>query len=413
MTKEKFNVDINKLSKLNLYQLREVGSKIGVRNPTSMKTEELKNAIKLVVTGKVEPYEKVKSGRPHRKEIISDNEWDTLVGFDTSIDYNFFKQPTELGIFCSPQNALNFDTTHPLTGVVMQIANEIVIFYGSVSKLNLAIRAKIDNKTLNKGLVRFGDSVTAIVEYDDLTLHAKEIISINSHSPTELNRQDFDLMQPKFFGETIKFNLPQLQFINNICPFKLGQRALIRGEIGSGQNYLANSIAKDLQDKYSVIYLATNKRPEEQIALNNAEYIFTTFDILPQELWLYVDTAYNRAKRLCELGKNVILIVDDLIMLMQNLRNILSEKGVDAEKHYYNILQQCKKLFALSRNTTNGSITVICTISKCAITEFNEFVDDLNELCNCHITLVREDFVKGKDEFFDKNLTYTEIAREI
>ena len=55
MTKEKFNVDINKLSSLNIYQLREVGSKIGVKNPTGMKTEELRNAIKMVVSGQVEP----------------------------------------------------------------------------------------------------------------------------------------------------------------------------------------------------------------------------------------------------------------------------------------------------------------------------------------------------------------------
>ena len=101
MTKEKYNVDINKLSSLNLYQLREVGSKIGVKNPTAMKTEELRNAIKMVVKGQIEPYEKIKSGRPHRREIIPDEDWNKVVGYDSSICYTFGYSHSIFGTFCS------------------------------------------------------------------------------------------------------------------------------------------------------------------------------------------------------------------------------------------------------------------------------------------------------------------------
>ncbi len=413
MKKDKFNVDIKKLSKLNLYQLREVGSIVGVRNPTAMKTEDLRNAIKLVVSGKVEPYEKVKSGRPHNKTIISDIEWNTLVGYDTSIDYSFLNNPVDLSMLCSPLNDLNFDVNQIFDGIVTKIGNEMIIFNGDITRLNLSLNAKIDDETINGDLLRFGDYVTTSVEYRNFTLCAKQILTINSKPAETFNRQVFDLMQPEFFGEKIDFDLPQLQFINNVCPIKLGQRVLIYGEIGSGQSYLAGSLAKDLQDKYHTIFLATNKCPEEKIYLNETDYIFTTFDILPQELWLYFEIACERAKRLCEQGENVVFIIDDLIMLMQNLRNILSEKDIYVEKYYPNILLQCKKLLALSKNTQNGSLTIICTMSKCCIESFNEFINDLNELCNCHIALVREDFINGEDDFYDKNLTFTNTTREI
>ena len=78
------------------------------------------------------------------------------------------------------------------------------------------------------------------------------------------------------------------------------------------------------------------------------------------------------------------------------------------------ILQQIKKLFALSKYSSKGSLTIICTsFTDSIVSQFNEYVLDLDKLCNCHIGLNRNAFNQGSPEFYDKNETYAETIRQI
>ena len=413
MTKEKYNVDINKLSSLNLYQLREVGSKIGVKNPTAMKTEELRNAIKMVVKGQIEPYEKIKSGRPHRREIIPDEDWNKVVGYDSSINYTFGNSNSIFGTFCSTAGSKQQIENDVFSGIAKKINNPLYIMKGTLSKIDTTSYVVVDPSVTYANKIHETDYVECIVENKNTKPIVTKIIKINQQNPAEIKRVNFDNLLPCSLGEQIKFDLPQLQFLNNICPIHLGQRVMISGKLGSGQTYLTNSIAKDLERKYAVVFLATSKRPEERIYLDQVDYIFTTFDTLPQDLLLYYELAYERAKRLCENGENAILIIDDIVMLMQTIRNILSERSSNVQEYYDDILQQFKKLLALSKNTQNGSLTIICATSHCSIDTFNEYVEQLDDLCNCHIKLNYDAYIKGDLEFFEKDKTYAETIRKI
>lgn len=413
MTKEKFNVDINKLSSLNIYQLREVGSKIGVKNPTGMKTEELRNAIKMVVSGQVEPYEKIKSGRPHRHQIIKDEDWNRVIGFENKFNDILSNQNIFGSLYSVNGSQAHKVISNDFCGIAKFINNKLYILQGSLKKIDSSIYAIVDNNLPYANLIKESDFVRCEITKTDNKINATNILTINGLYPTDILRVDFDNMLPCSLGEQIYFNLKQNAFLNSICPIKLGQRVMIKGKLGSGQTYLTNSIAKDLENKYSVIFLATCKRPEERINLNQADYFFSTFDTLPKDSIIYFELACERAKRLCENGNNVVLIIDDIIMLMQIFRNLICEKIKDVENYYDVILQQFKKIFAISKNTKNGSLTLICAGSECNNEKFNHYLNELDMLCNCHIELNKQDYIQGKLEFYEKDKTYTEIIRDI
>ena len=402
---DKYRVDIEKLRTLNLYQLREVGSKIGVRNPTALKAERLRQAIVDVVTGKVEPYLKIKSGRPHKKEIIPDSEWNKLVGFEA------FSKTTG-ALYSTEGSKLKEVRENIYTGFVKYIGDTLYFFPTSSQSLDINVYAIIEENTLHFENLRNGDKIKCGIDFQERTPRVLEIYEINDCPPT-LTRQDFAQMEISPISNTIEFTLPQLKFINKVCPFKIGQRLMIVGENGAGQTYLCNSIAKDLDERYKVVYFSVCKRPEEKILLKNCEYFFTTFDTLPADINFYFEIILDRIKRICELGNNVVLIIDDITTLMTNLRDLLSDR-CPAKSYDDEILQQLKRLFAYSRNTNNGSLSIICSgYTNCTDEKLRDYLDILDKLCNCHIKLIRQNYIQGKPEFYDESQTFAEVIRQV
>ena len=415
MTNNKYNVDIDKLTTLNLFQLREVGSKVGVRNPTALKADELREAIIKVVTGQVEPYLKIKSGRPHRKQIIADEDWNKLVGFDNDLNQTFGINQNVTGALYSVEGSILEQSANEVyRGYVKFLGNSAYFFTDIFQNYDLNKYAVVSNNINYFNFLRSGDEISCNIDFTASVPKVIKIITINGFEPMELNRSNFDSIEPEAMLKPINFTLPQLKFINTVCPIKLGQRMIIKGPSGSGQTYLANSIAKDLEEKYSVVYFAVCKRPEDKVNLKACEYFFTTFDTIPRDIIFFFEFILDRIKRLCEFGQNVVFIIDDIISLMLNLRNLVAERHKNVETYYGEILQQIKKLFALSKYSSKGSLTIICTsFTDSIVSQFNEFVVDLDKLCNCHIGLNRQAFNQGNLEFYDKNETYAETIRQI
>ncbi len=405
---DKYKINVEKLKALNLYQLREVGSKIGVRNPTQLKADELRQAIVDVVSGKVKPYLKVKSGRPHKKELIPDTEWNKVIGYDSAA-FN-----DDSALFSIEGSQLKQARDNIYVGFVKELNNKMYFFADSFQKIRMSNFAVVSETALNYNMLRSGDKVKCGILFQEKTPIVLEIYEINGKDPCAI-RQIFDCMQNEFTQEQINFSLPQLNFINENCPFSIGQRMMITGENTSGQTYLCNSIAKDLDSKFKVVYFSVCKRPEEKISLSNdCEYYFTSFEALPRDINFYFEIIPDRVRRLCELGCNVILIIDDIITLMLNLRDLLIEKSNNAEMYYDEILQNFKNLFSYSKNTKNGSLSIICSAyTDCHIQKFNEYSIILDRLCNCHIKLNKMDYIKGKKDFFDPQNTYTEVIRQV
>lgn len=407
---KKYSVDLTKLASLNLFQLREVGFKIGVRSPTSLKVEELRSAIISIVKGEVEPYTKVKSGRPHSKELIPDTEWDKIIGFDSQSLKKF--NPSKSSILHSPKFSSITQENIIYSGYIEIVGHDKYFFPCKAGEIYIDVFSQIDANIPHFNTLRNGDLINCLINFENNVPVVSKIISINGIEPSKLVRPIFEEMKCSSLDEPIKFTLKNLDFLNNICQIRRGQRVMILGQKSSGQNFLCNCIAKDMEATHSIVYLSICKKPEEKVALESSDYFFTTFDAEARNISFYFDLLAERIKRLCELGKDVVLIIDDIVDLMSNLKELIPEH--QHQTFYMGIIQQLKRLLANSFYSQNGSITIILAgSSDSSDSQFVQFCETLDGLCNTHIKLNRTAYIQGKDEFFDPENTYTEVVRTI
>ncbi len=408
---KEYSVDLKKLERLTIYQLRDVGAKIGVKNPTALRADELRKAITDVVTGKTQPYKKNKSGRPH-KTIIPDEQWDEIIGYNDKLQ--MFNSTDVLSLYSNASSIEKHNAEQELTGYVVKLNGELVFTVGEADEITLEKYAKITTNTQHYTLLKAGDIITCTIQYEEFSHipFVSKIYTINEEKPSQVNTDLsknalYNIDSPKF-----KFTLPQLEFLNDKLPIKLGQRIFINGERDSGQTYLANSFAKDLSKDYKVIYFAGSKLPEERIELENVEYFFSTFDISPRNLIFNYEVAFARAKNLANTNQNVVLIIDDLTTIMENYVQIFKQKYPTSEKeHYIDILQQLKVLLASSKLTTDSSLTLICLARDADLPILNDYIQQLDKLCNTHIVLDKTAFYDNKQEFYIEEKTYNNMER--
>jgi len=168
--------------------------------------------------------------------------------------------------------------------------------------------------------------------------------------------------------ETTPNNLSQ-RLLNLISPIGRGQRGLIVSPPKAGKTMLLKHIANGITANYNDIHLMVcliGERPEEVTDWKKsvkAEVIASTFDEPVEEHTRVAEVALERAKRLVELGMDVVILLDSITRLTRayNLEMPSSGRtlsgGVDPAALY-----SPKKFFGAARNTEEGgSLTVIAT----------------------------------------------------
>ena len=159
------------------------------------------------------------------------------------------------------------------------------------------------------------------------------------------------------------------RLINLLVPVGKGQRALIVSPPRTGKTMLlqkiANAIAANNKEVYLIVLLI-DERPEEVTDMERSvdgEVISSTFDE-PAERHVQVsDMVIEKAKRLVEHGKDVVILLDSITRLARAHNSVVPHSGkilsggVDS-----NALQRPKRFFGAARNIEgNGSLTIIAT----------------------------------------------------
>ncbi len=159
------------------------------------------------------------------------------------------------------------------------------------------------------------------------------------------------------------------RIIDIIAPIGLGQRALIVAPPKSGKTVMmkniAHAIAANFPDVYLMVLLV-DERPEEVTEMQRSvrgEVISSTFDEPAARHVFVAEMVIERAKRLVELKKDVVVLLDSITRLARAYNNVLPSSGkvltggVDA-----NALQRPKRFFGAARNVEEGgSLTIIAT----------------------------------------------------
>jgi transcription termination factor Rho len=159
------------------------------------------------------------------------------------------------------------------------------------------------------------------------------------------------------------------RIIDIIAPLGKGQRALLVASPKSGKTVMMQHIAHAIAANYPeshLMVLLVDERPEEVTEMQRSvrgEVISSTFDEPATRHVHVAEMVIERAKRLVELGKDVVILLDSITRLARAYNNVVPSSGkvlsggVDS-----NALQRPKRFFGAARNVEEGgSLTIIAT----------------------------------------------------
>ncbi len=202
-----------------------------------------------------------------------------------------------------------------------------------------------------------------------------KVEKINNESTEEsVSRSLFDNLTPYYPTEKINLeydtNDYAMRVMDLITPTGKGQRGLIVAAPRTGKTMLLQSIAKAIKKNHKEIHLIIlliDERPEEvtdwKRQVSTAEIISSTFDEPPQRHCQVSEMVIERAKRLVETKKDVVILLDSITRLARAYNTITPTSGkvlsggLDA-----NALQKPKRFFGTARSIEEGgSLTILAT----------------------------------------------------
>jgi len=238
--------------------------------------------------------------------------------------------------------------------------------------------------------LRNGDMITGQVRSpkdNEKYFALLRVEAVNSLDPelAKKNRVDFDALTPLYPQERISLENSShdisSRLIDLIAPIGKGQRGLIVAPPKAGKTMLLKNIANSIASndpKIKIIVLLIDERPEEVTDMQRfvqGEVISSTFDLPPENHVRVAEMVLERAKRLVEVKKDVVILLDSITRLARAYNLVIPPSGrtlsggLDPAA-----LHRPKRFFGAARNIENGgSLTIIAT----ALVETGSRMDDV------------------------------------
>jgi transcription termination factor Rho len=225
--------------------------------------------------------------------------------------------------------------------------------------------------------LRTGDTVSGQVrapKESERYFALLKVEMVDGEHPEETKKKTlFDNLTPLYPNEIINIeNNPDdlsTRVMNLLTPIGKGQRGLIVSPPRAGKTIIMQKIANSITANHPEIYLIVlliDERPEEVTDMERSvkgEVISSTFDEPADRHVQVADMVIEKAKRLVEHGKDVVILLDSLTRLARAHNAVVPHSGkilsggVDS-----NALQRPKRFFGAARNTEEeGSLTIIAT----------------------------------------------------
>jgi transcription termination factor Rho len=327
-------MDIAQLKEMNISSLTQIAKDLNIQGASGMRKQEL---IFKILQAQTE-----KSGF-----IFSEGVLETLpdgFGFLRAPDYNYLPGPDD--IYVSPSQIRKFDLR---TG----------------DTVSGQVRPPKD-----------GERYFALIKVE----------AVNFEHPDEArNKIFFDNLTPLYPNERIKLETTKdnlsARVLDLLTPIGKGQRGLIVAPPRTGKTMLLQTIANSITTNHPeviLIVLLIDERPEEVTDMQrsvNGEVISSTFDEPASRHVQVAEMVIEKAKRLVEHKRDVVILLDSITRLARAYNTIVPPSGkvlsggVDS-----NALQRPKRFFGAARNIEEGgSLTIIAT----ALVDTGSRMDDV------------------------------------
>lgn len=201
-----------------------------------------------------------------------------------------------------------------------------------------------------------------------------KIETINDEPPDNTNsRTSFDDLRPRYPEQRLALELPgpdlSTRVMDLVSPIGMGQRGLIVSPPKAGKTVLLQRIANSISINHPDVHLMVlliDERPEEVTDMKknvDGDVLSSTFDESAARHTQVAEMVLERAKRLVEQGKDVVILLDSITRLARAFNSTMPHSGkvlsggVDAKA-----LQKPKRFFGAARNIDQGgSLTIIAT----------------------------------------------------
>ena len=205
------------------------------------------------------------------------------------------------------------------------------------------------------------------------------------HPENAMKRKNFDDLIPIYPNKRLKLEtVPQeytMRLIDLISPIGKGQRGMIVAPPKAGKTTILKKIANSIainHPEIELIVLLIDERPEEVTDMKRSitgDVVYSTFDEVPEHHVKVAEMVLERAKRLTEQKKDVVILLDSITRLARAYNLVIPTSGRTLSGGLDpNALHKPKRFFGAARNTEDaGSLTILAT----ALVETGSKMDDV------------------------------------
>lgn len=239
-------------------------------------------------------------------------------------------------------------------------------------------RFKLDTGDIVKGISRTkeGEKFPSLIFVGEVN---------GEHPEKAAKRKRFDELTPIYPEERLKLETTTTEYamriIDLISPIGKGQRGLIVAPPKVGKTTLLKKIANSISannPEVELIVLLIDERPEEVTDMKRSikgQVIYSTFDEMPEHHVKVAEMVLERAKRIIEQNKDVVILLDSITRLARAYNLVMPSSGKTLSGGLDPAaLHKPKKFFGAARNIENGgSLTILAT----ALIETGSRMDDV------------------------------------
>ena len=367
MTKEQYE-------DMTLVELKEVAKSLEIKNISKLKKSEL---IDQIIATKA--HEIKKDGVVLREKISPKN---NAVNSINREEVRSSEKKEELKAM--------INDSHMARGILEILENNNFGFLRCKNYLTSSEDIYVSPSQIRRFNLKTGDEVIGKVREAKEGEKFKALLYVEKvngeHPEKAIGRRAFENLVPIYPAERIRLegsNPLDLssRMMDIICPIGKGQRGIIVAPPKAGKTTLLKKIAQSITNnnpEVVLIVLLIDERPEEVTDMQrsiNGEVIYSTFDEEPQNHAKVSQIVLERAKRIVEQGKDVVILLDSLTRLSRAYNLTITPTGRTLSGGLDpGALIMPKKFFGAARNIEGGgSLTILAT----ALVDTGSRMDDM------------------------------------